>query len=70
MHTVTFDRALRAVESLPEKQRDDLVEIVRRRLAESRRDSLAREVREAREEYARGKVRKGTVAELLKDLHR
>ena len=70
MHTVTFDRALRTVESLPEKQRDDLVEIVRRRLAESRRDSLAREIREAREEYARGKVKKGTVAELLKDLHR
>ena len=70
MHTVTFDRALRTVESLPEKQRGDLVEIVRRRLAESRRDNLVREIREAREDYARGKVRKGTVAELLKDLHR
>ena len=70
MHTMTFDRVLRVVESLPEKQRDDLVEIVRRRLAESRRDDLVREVREARAECACGKVRKGTVAELLKDLHR
>jgi len=69
MHTVTFDKALRVVESLPEKQRDDLIGIVQRRLAEIRRDSLAHEIHEAREEYARGKVRKGTVMELLKDLH-
>lgn len=69
MHTVTFDRALRVVESLSEKQRDDLVEIVQRRLAESRRDSLAHEIHEAREEYTRGKVRKGTVTELLEDIH-
>jgi hypothetical protein len=69
MHTVTFDRALKVVESLPEKQRDDLVEIVQRRLAEGRRDSLALEIHEAREEYTRGKVRKGTVTELLEDLH-
>ena len=68
MHSVTFDRALRIVESLPEKQRDDLVEIVHRRLSESRRNRLAHEIHEARAEYACGKVRKGTVAELMKDI--
>ena len=39
---------------------------VERLLADNR---LACEIHEAREEYARGKVRKGTVTELLEDLH-
>ena len=70
MRTTTFDKALGVVESLPEKQRADLVAIVRRRLAEHGRDRLVREVGAAREEYARGKAKQGTVADLLKDLHR
>lgn len=66
--TVTFQEALDVVESLPEYQQEDLVDILRHRLIEHRRKSLAENIRKAREEYARGKVRKGTVDDLMRDL--
>ena len=65
---VTFQEVLDIVESLPEYQQEDLVDIIRRRLVEQRRDRLANSIREAREEYARGEVKRGTVDDLMKEL--
>ena len=65
---VTFQEALDIVESLPEHQQEDLVDIIRRRLIEQRRDRLADSIRGAREEYARGEVKKGSVDDLMKEL--
>jgi hypothetical protein len=65
---VTFQEVLDIVESLPEYQQEDLVDIIRRRLIEQRRDRLAVSIREAREDFARGEVKKGTVDDLMKEL--
>jgi hypothetical protein len=65
---VSFQEVLDIVESLPEYQQEDLIDIIRRRLIEQRRDRLADSIREAREEYARGEVKKGTVDDLMKEL--
>ncbi len=66
--SVTFQEALDIIESLPEYQQEDLIKIIRYRLIEHRRESLAKNIREAREEYAQGKVRKGTVDDVMRDL--
>ncbi len=66
--TVTFQEALDKIESLPEYQQEDLIEIVRRRLTEHRRQLLAENIREAKEEYDRGEVKKGTVDDLMSEL--
>jgi hypothetical protein len=66
----TFQAALEAVESLPRDQQEDLVDVLRRRLVDSRREVLARVIKEAREDYTRGHVKRGTVDDLLKDLAR
>ena len=42
--------------------------IVKRRLIEERRDRLTQSIKEAREEYKRGKIRKGTVDDLMNEL--
>ena len=42
--------------------------IVKRRLMEERRDRLAQSIKGAREEYKRGKIRKGTVDDLMNEL--
>jgi len=68
MSPVTFREALELIESLSDEERLALVEIVKRRFIERRRDEIAESVREAREEYARGEVKKGTADELLRDL--
>jgi hypothetical protein len=66
--TITFQEAIDIVESLPEYQQADLVDILQRRIIERRRESLAKNVREARKEYIRGEVKRGSVDELMKDL--
>ena len=66
--SVTFQEALDIVESLPEFQQDDLVDIVQRRRIERRRELLAESIKEARAEYARGEVKRGTADDLMKEL--
>ena len=68
MKSTTFDEALDIIESFPEEQRESIVEIVKRRLTEERRERLAQTIKEAREEYARGEVRRGTVDDLIREI--
>jgi len=68
MGTATFDEALDIIESFPEDQRESIIEIVKRRLTEERRERLTQTIKEAREEYARGEVRRGTVDDLIREI--
>jgi len=70
MREVTFQDALEIIESLPEDQRESLLEIVKHRLIEERRDRLARSIKEARGEYKRGDFKRGTVEDLRRDLEK
>ena len=64
----TFQGALEAVESLPTEQPADLLDVLRRRFTDSKRQAMAEGIREARSDYSQGKVKRGTVDDLLKDL--
>lgn len=66
--TVAFQEVLDVIESLPEYQQEDLIDIVQHRLIEHRRELLAENIKEARKKYARGEVKKGTVDNLMKEL--
>jgi len=68
MTKLTFQKALEIIESFPEEQRESLIEIVKHRLVEERRDRLARSIQEAREEFSRGEFKRGTVDEFLREL--
>ena len=67
-NTTTFQEAIDVIESLPETQQEDLINLIRRRLVEQRREKIVKGVREARREYARGEVKKGSVGDLVRDL--
>lgn len=64
----TFQEALEVIETLPEYQQEDLVNIVHKRLLEKRRESLAENIREAREEYVKGEVKKGSTEDIMKEI--
>lgn len=64
---ITFQEAIEIIESLPEYQQEDLIDIIRHRLTEQRRQQLASNIKEARAEYARGEIKKGTVDDLIKE---
>ncbi|MEK9148827.1 MAG: hypothetical protein AAB267_02130 [Candidatus Desantisbacteria bacterium] len=66
--TATFQEAIDVIESLPESQQESLVDVLQHRPIEHRRELLAKNIREAREEFARGEVKKGTVDDLMREL--
>jgi hypothetical protein len=68
MERVTFQKALEIIESLPEEQRESLIDVVRRRLIEERRDRLAQNIKEAKREYKRGRIQRGSVDDLMHEL--
>lgn len=68
MARVTFQRALEIIESFSEEQRESLIEVVKHRLLEERRDRLALSIKAAREEFSRGEFKRGTVDDLLREL--
>ncbi len=65
---VTFQEALEVVESLPDYQQEDLIEIIRKRRLERRRESLAESIKEAQAEYARGECTHGSAADLMREI--
>ena len=67
---VGFDRALETVERLALDEQEALVDVVSHRIAAARRAVLVREVAAARRDYQRGKVRRGTAADLMTELRR
>ena len=66
--SITFQEAVDIVESLPQNQQEDLIGILQRRMIEQKRESLVKSVRQARVEYKKGKIKRGSVEDLLKDL--
>jgi hypothetical protein len=65
---ITFQEALEVIESLPGYQQEDLIDIIRRRLIDQKRETLILHVQEAKAEYAQGKTKEGTVQDLMNDL--
>jgi len=59
---------LDAIEHLPEEQQADLLDVVRRRLAERGRQRIIADAREARAEHAAGKARAMSVEDLMRDI--
>ena len=65
---VTFDEVLDAIEHLPVEQQANLVEVVRRRLAERGRQRIVADAREARAEHAAGNTRAMSVDDLMREI--
>lgn len=66
--TAKFAEALAVVESLPVEDQSALVEVVNKRVAAARRAQMVREVAEARADHRRGKVKRGSAADLMREL--
>lgn len=64
----TFNEVLEAVEDLPDDQQADLVELVRRRLAERGRRQIIADAAAARQEYAEGKARAMSVDDIMREI--
>ena len=63
-----FQKALDAVESLPFDDREEIIEIIKRRLAEDRREEIAANAREAVKAVREKRAKYGTIEELKRDI--
>jgi hypothetical protein len=63
-----FQKAIKAVESLPFGEREEVLEIIKMRLAEDRREEIAANAREAVQAVKERRAKYGTVEDLKKDL--
>ncbi|MBD2185360.1 hypothetical protein [Aerosakkonema funiforme] len=66
--TSTLQKAIEVVEALSPDEQAILIDIIDKRLKQPRRLEILQAVAESRQEYAEGKVRSGSVADLLKEL--
>jgi len=67
-HTIIFQEVLDIVEALPEHQQENLIDIIRHRLIERRREVISENIKIAREEYKRAEVNRGTGDDLMKEI--
>lgn len=65
---LSFSDVLESVEALPDDEREMLVDIVRKRMSEKRREEIIRSVREADAEFAAGKCKPATVDEIMHEI--
>ena len=65
---MSFAELLDAVDALPIEEQAELIEIVRRRLIEHRRDELAGEIQEARQNFQAGRCEPRTPDEILRSI--
>jgi hypothetical protein len=68
VQSLSFQDLIDAVESMPLDDQSMLIELINKRIQEKRRAELVAEVREARDAFLRGEVKRGTFEDLMKDL--
>lgn len=68
-NTPRFGAVVEAAESLPLEEQQMLVDLIRQRWIEQRREEIAARVAQSREAYRQGQVRRGTVDDLMLELN-
>lgn len=63
-----FSDVLEEIDKLPLDEQELLADIVRKRIAEQRRERIAQDIREAQREYQAGKTTPATPDELMSDI--
>jgi hypothetical protein len=66
--TSTLQKAIEVVEALSLEEQSILIDVIQKRIKQQRRNELIKAVVESHQEYAEGKVRSGSVADLLAEL--
>ena len=66
---MSFDNILDVVSELPDEQQESLIDIVKHRLIEKRREEIALNAKIALEDYHKGNLKSESAEEIIKRLH-
>ncbi|MGB6298721.1 MAG: hypothetical protein WBF90_21410 [Rivularia sp. (in: cyanobacteria)] len=64
----TLQQALDLVETLEPEEQAILLNIISKRLAQQRRNELIEDIAQARDDYQKGNVKRGSIADLMAEL--
>jgi hypothetical protein len=68
MKGTTLNRIIDDFNELPFEDREYAIELIQKQLIEAKRERIVRRVKEAETNLRKGKVKRGTMEDLLKDL--
>jgi hypothetical protein len=68
MKGATLNRIIDDFNELPFEDREYAIELIQKQLIEAKRERIVRRLKEAETNLKRGRVKRGTVDDLLKDL--
>ena len=68
--TKQFNQILEMIDNLSTDEQDDLINIVRHRQIEARREEIAQNIAQSQQEYEQGKVFRGTIDEIIIELNK
>lgn len=69
MQAQSFDHILELVETLSDDEQQTLIRLLQQRRVERRRDEIAANIARANADYQQGEVFRGTVDEMMAELH-
>ncbi len=67
--TIPFGQILEMIDYLSLDEQDDLINIIRHRQIEKRREEIARNITQARQDYQQGDVFRGNVDDIIAELN-
>ncbi len=68
MSSTTLDRLIDDFKQLPLDDKEYAVDIIKKQLIDAKREAIAKRAKEAAANLKKGKVKRGTLRELYKDL--
>ena len=67
-NVMTFNKVLESADKLSLDEQEALTEVLHRRIIEHRRAELAKEIKDAQQEFKDGKCKPATPSELMKEI--
>lgn len=67
--TIEFNQILEIIDTLSRDEQEDLINIVRHRQIEKRREEIANNIKQAKQDYQNGMVFRGTIDDILTELN-
>lgn len=64
----TLQQAINVVEALEPEEQAILINVISKRLAQQRRNELIEDIAQARDDYQKGNVKRGSIADLMAEL--
>ncbi|ACB52480.1 unknown [Crocosphaera subtropica ATCC 51142] len=67
--TLQFHQILEIIDDLSLDEQEDLINIIRHRQIEKRREEIAENINQARQDYQQGKGFRGTIDDIIAELN-